>query len=292
MGGAMPGQQALRTDRRRERIPLENVKAKMLDTALQHVLASGIGITLEEFSLEDMIQQARVPRSSVYRLWPYKDLFVDDLLCHAAGPDGLFGAHEVFDQATIDIVHETIDQHRHRFGSLEGRRAVLCEVVRLGAGRNFQALASQRMRIRTVLMAAVGSSHNIHARGELATALERAGEQSRSNITRLIEHVMTSLGLRLRNPAWTVEHLQSAGSALLQGLAMRRDVAQAATEHTTSQPAAPTLDVTMTQPLPGPALDGHTTDWTLPALAYLALVDSFLEPDPDFQPPATAPTQQ
>jgi len=44
-------------------------------------------------------------------------------------------------------------------------------------------------------------------------------------------------------------------------------------------------------PVPGPGLDGKPAKWTLAAFAYLGVLDSFLELDPDFVPPGSAPGQ-
>ena len=38
-------------------------------------------------------------------------------------------------------------------------------------------------------------------------------------------------------------------------------------------------------PVPGPGLDGKQAPWTLAAFAYLGVIDSFIELDPDFVPP-------
>ena len=41
-------------------------------------------------------------------------------------------------------------------------------------------------------------------------------------------------------------------------------------------------------PVPGPGLNGEQAPWTLAAFAYLGVIDTFLELDPDFVPPGTA----
>jgi AcrR family transcriptional regulator len=259
----------------------------MLQTASDAVLDTGLGISTEALSLEDLIQIARVPRSSVYRLWPYKDDFIDDLLCFISGPDGLLGSRGVFDQETISVVRRTIAGNRHRLSTAGGRREVLCEVVRLGAGQNLRAQLSPRGRMWTALMAAVGSSKNLHARSRIAAAIETSVAQSRHAITELLEYVMETLGLRMRDSSWTVAQLQTAGAALLQGLTMRHHVAQAAAQNwPDSKPTDPAPPDQITgQPVPGPGLDGQPAEWTLGALAYLGIVDGFLEPDPDFRAP-------
>src|SRR5689334_2495490 len=88
--------------RRRQRIPAEEIRQRMFDAARRMVYESGVQISLEELSFEEVIQAAGVSRSSAYRIWPYKGDFVQELLCHLAGPQWLGTA--AFDQETIDLV--------------------------------------------------------------------------------------------------------------------------------------------------------------------------------------------
>jgi AcrR family transcriptional regulator len=52
----------------------------MLDAAGAMIGRTGLTVSLEHLSFEDVIHQAGVARSAVYRRWPYKDLFFSDLL--------------------------------------------------------------------------------------------------------------------------------------------------------------------------------------------------------------------
>lgn len=268
----------------------------MLQAGCELVLESGLDVSLEMLSLEELIQVARVPRSAVYRQWPYKDAFADELLCYVAGPRGHLRGTDAFDQETIDVIRKTIADNRHLIGAASGRRALLCEVVRLGAGQNFRAQLSLQMRMHTALMAAVGSSKNLQARSNIAAAMEETEARARNTMTDLIRYVMTALGLRMRDSTSTVEQLQVAGAALIQGLAMRHDVAEAAADQwrDTHEAGVRLPDQITDTPILRPGLDGQPTEWTLAAVAYLGVVDSFVEPDPDFDAaeainPATPP---
>jgi hypothetical protein len=115
------------------------------------------------------------------------------------------------------------------------------------------------------------------------------------------------LGLRLRDPGYTLDHVQLAAGLLVQSLALRNVQVQAArgkpgsvTQDGAAQdgagPDGPALVETsdtavvnalLNAPVPGPGLDGKPTEWTLAALAYLGVLDSFLEQDPDFVPPGS-----
>ena len=100
----------------------------MLTAARDLVLASGVTISLDEPQPGRRHPARRVPRSSVYRIWPYKGDFVDDLLCHMAGPDW-FGA-AAFDQDAIDLALKVAADHEQMLGTPGGRRAVALEAAR------------------------------------------------------------------------------------------------------------------------------------------------------------------
>ena len=70
---------------RAERVPAEEVRQRMLDAGRELAIEAGAALTIEHLRLEEVIQRARVPRSSVYRLWSYRDEYIDDLLCYLAG---------------------------------------------------------------------------------------------------------------------------------------------------------------------------------------------------------------
>jgi hypothetical protein len=49
---------------RRRRIPAAQVRAQMLAVAREMITGSGVTISMEELSLEEVIRRAEVPRSS------------------------------------------------------------------------------------------------------------------------------------------------------------------------------------------------------------------------------------
>lgn len=66
--------------RRRRRLSDAETAARMLRAGAESVERTGLTVSLEHLSLEDLIHTAGVARSAVYRRWPYKDLFFGDLL--------------------------------------------------------------------------------------------------------------------------------------------------------------------------------------------------------------------
>src|ERR1700678_3005615 len=171
---------------RPERVPAEEVRRRMLDAGRELAVEAGAALTIEHLRLEEVIQRARVPRSSVYRLWSYKDEFIDDLLCYLAGPGSWFTSTGVFDPRTFAIVEETVRDHTHLLGTPEGRWAVLREATRLGAFRNYQAFSeSQSWRLHMALVATLGSTRTGDARRQIATALEDSQTRSPDSLVAL-----------------------------------------------------------------------------------------------------------
>jgi AcrR family transcriptional regulator len=287
---------------RQDRVPADEIRQRMLDAGRELALSAGAALTIEHMRLEDVIQRARVPRSSAYRLWPYKEDYINDLLCYLAGSGSWFSDRPLMMPETAMTVQQLIDDNRALLATAQGRRALLCEVVRVTAERNYQALRdSPPWRLHMALAATLGSTSSgtdgargPTARQRVAAALEEAQSLSRELMVAVFEVLAAELGLRLRDPARTVEHLQLAGGLFVQGLALRDtqvraalaegDVA-AAFDPASGAHAASHVDALLNAPVPGPGLHGRPADWTLVSYGYLAIVDAFVELDPDFVPP-------
>jgi AcrR family transcriptional regulator len=296
------------------RVPAEEVRQRMLAAGRELALEAGAALTIEHLRLEEVIQRARVPRSSVYRLWPYREDYTDDLLCYLAGEGSWFSERPVFDPGTFTAVRQILAENTQLLATLDGRRALVCEIVRVTAAHNYDALtASTPWRLHMALVATLGSTRSGAARQRIAAALEAAQHRSRESMIAVLRHLTEALGLRLRDPAYTLDHVQLAGGLLVQSLALRNVQVQAA--------VAPLDDVTppagavsanggtaaragaggcsptalsepdavnglLNAPIPGPGLHGQRAQWTLAARAYLGVLDVFMELDPDFTPPA------
>jgi AcrR family transcriptional regulator len=271
---------------RPERVAADEVRQRMLDAGRELALESGAALTIEHLRMEEVIQRARVPRSSVYRLWPYKDDYIDDLLCFIAGPGSWFSERAAFDPETFVTVTRLLAAHEDLLATMAGRRALLREIVRVTVGRNYSALTEDAAwRLHSALAATLGSTRGTEARKKIAVALEETQSLTRDTLVGQFRYLVETLGLRLRDPARTVEHFQMASSMLVQSLAMRNAQVQAAVGDT--KEGAQVDDLLNTQ-LPGPGLDGEPAEWTLAAFAYLGVLDAFIELDPGFTPPADA----
>ena len=293
---------------RPERVAAEEVRQRMLDAGRELALEAGAALTIEHLRLEEVIQRARVPRSSVYRLWAYREQYTEDLLCYLAGPGSSFADRTLFDPETVNVIGRVLTENMHLLATLDGRRSLMCEVVRLSVARNYAALSeSLAWRLQMALMATLGSTRGGMARRRIAAALEASQRRSRESLVAVLAQISQVLGLRLRDPAYTLDHVQLAGGLLVQSMALRNVQVQAAmgtpdavldgaglngalAGSDSLNGAADTAMVNglMNSPVPGPGLHGEPTQWTLAAFAYLGVIDTFLELDPDFVPPGAA----
>jgi hypothetical protein len=281
----------------------------MLEAGRELALEAGAALTIEHLRLEEVIQRARVPRSSVYRMWPYREDYTDDLLCYLAGEGSWFSDRPVLDPETFTLVRKVLADNTGLFASMEGRRALVCEVVRLTAIRNYESLSgSAPWRLHMALVATLGSTRSDLARKRIAAALEDAQRRSRESMVAVLGFLAATLGLRLRDPAYTLDHVQLAGGLLVQSMALRNVQVQAAVASpdaaagtvsgtdaaadaaalpdATAPPAVAVVNSLLNAPIPGPGLHGEQADWTLASLAYLGVLDAFMELDPNFTPPA------
>lgn len=293
---------------RPERVPAEEVRQRMLAAGRELALEAGAALTIEHLRLEEVIQRARVPRSSVYRLWPYREDYTGDLLCYLAGEGSWFSDRTVFDPGTSALVRQVLTENAQLLATLDGRRALVCEIVRITAARNYDALtASTPWRLHMALAATLGSTRSGAARQRIAAALEDTQHRSRESMVAVLGSMAEVLGLRLRDPAYSLEHVQLAGGLLVQSLALRNVQVQAAVA-SQGDPAPPpgaaapagargdggraaasfepdVVNGLLNTLVPGPGLHGQEAKWTLAARAYLGVLDAFMELDPDFTPP-------
>jgi AcrR family transcriptional regulator len=276
---------------RPERVPAEEVRQRMLDTGREMANEAGAALTIEHLRLEEVIQRARVPRSSVYRMWAYREEYIDDLLVYLAGTGSWFSDRPVLDPKTLSDILRILEENGELLATLEGRRALLCEITRITVTRNYAGLTeSTPWRLHMALVATLGSTRTGEARNRIAAALENSQRQSREMMVTVLVQLVAVVGLRPRHPAYTLDHMALAGGLLVQSAALRNVQIQAAI----GAPEGPGLasasdtarvDDLLNVPVPGPGLHGQSAEWNLAAFSYLGVLDAFMELDPDFRAP-------
>jgi AcrR family transcriptional regulator len=254
--------------RRRRRLSDEEAERRMLQAAMAMVNKAGLTVGLDHLSLEDVIRDADVPRSTVYRRWPYKDLFISDLLKELAS--GSSPALAGPNPEAFAAMKRTILEHLDWLKTPELRRALAGEILRRGALSEFETFyRSPEWRTYFALHATFLSLPDGDLRHEIQAALTVCEQNLASRTAKAYEQVTSLVGLRLRpDLGATFEIVATLGSAVIRGL-----VAMAP-----SSPSITSQDL-RANPFGGP----EAADWSPPALAMASIVLTFIEPDPAFE---------
>jgi AcrR family transcriptional regulator len=235
----------------------------MLDTAVGMVNEAGLTVSLEHISLEEVIREAGVARSAVYRRWPYKDLFFSDLLreiARAVAPASVAG-RETGHAVLARIAAERLD----RVETPEGRRAMLLELIR--REQDFAVVhRSAEWRTYLALHATFLSLPDGNLRTDVQAALTASERGFTTRIAAAWQEWAELFGFRLRPALGTgFEALASLVSAHFRGTVLM-------------SPTSP--DIVEAHIDADPFGTGETARWPVRAVALAGIALTFLEPDP------------
>jgi AcrR family transcriptional regulator len=228
------------------------------------VRRTGLTVSLDHISLEEVIRVANVPRSSVYRRWPYKDLFINDLvkeLARAAVPTA------AQTDAIVGLIRRLASEHGDLFASSEGRRSLVVEVIRQAALADFEMLhRSSEWRTYLALQATVMSLAEGELREQIRAILVESQRDLIASVATAWETMAGLLGYRLRPELGaTFQTLASLLSAGVRGLTlMAISMPDLAEERVHGRPLGAS----------------EAADWSLPALEIASVAAAFLEEDP------------
>src|SRR5438067_6197297 len=123
--------------RRQQRLSDEETARRMLEAAVAAANTTGLTVSLDHISLEELIRDAGVSRSSAYRRWPYKDLFLSDLLKELARATSaaVLTEGEWIGGSNWRVAREHLDW----LETPELRHELLLELFRQGALLDFEA---------------------------------------------------------------------------------------------------------------------------------------------------------
>ena len=237
----------------------------MLRAAVAMVHRAGLTVSLDHISFEDVIRDADVSRSAVYRRWPYKDLFVGDLVKELAK-----NATPEIVQDELALIRRIVTEHQDRLGTPELRHALIVELFRQLALFDFETMyRSAGWRTYIALHATVTSLTEGTLRDQVRAALAESEQVQINRVAQAWRDMTALFGYRLRpGSGVTFETMATLLSATMRGLVLTAlsipDIG------TRRMPASP-FGAPVSQ------------EWSLPALGLGAVASAFLEPDPATQ---------
>jgi len=249
--------------RRGRRLSDTETKQRMLGAAVAMVNRSGLTVSLDHISFEDVIREADVSRSAVYRHWPHKDLFLSDLVkelaAHAA-PPGI-----VDDE--VELVRQIVTGHLDWLESPELRHGLVIELFRQAALLDFRVLyESPGWRTYIALHATFLSLADGELHDQVQAALAQSERDRMARVARAWEHMANLFGYRLRpGHGVTFETVATLLGATLRGLIVMAFALPDLAEHRGRA-----------KPFGAAGPD----EWSLPALGLASIASALLEPDP------------
>jgi AcrR family transcriptional regulator len=248
--------------RRGRRLSDQETEQRMLRAAVAMVSRTGLTVSLDHISFEDIIRDAGVSRSAVYRRWPYKDLFFSDLVQQLAR------------DATPTIVADELALMRQIAAARpdwletpELRHRLLLELFRQLSLLDFQTmLGSPGWRTYIALHATFMSLADGTLRDQVQAALARSEQAHNARIAQAWRHLTALFGYRLRpGSGITFEAMATLLSATMRGLVVM---------------ALSSPEVAGQRIEASPFGASARAEWSLPALGLGGIASAFLEPDP------------
>ncbi len=248
--------------RRGRRLPDQETERRMLQAAVAMVHRIGLTVSLEHISFEDVIRDADVSRSSVYRRWPYKDLFFSDLVKELAKD-----ATPAIVSDELELIKTIVARHLDWLGTPELRRGLLVELLRQLALFDFQALyGSAEWRTYIALHATFMSLADGGLRDQVQVTLAQSEQGRIARIAAAWKQLAELFGYRLRPElAATFETVATLIDATMRGLVIM---------------ALSMPDIAEQRSQASPFGAARMEEWSLPAVGLASIATACLEPDP------------
>jgi AcrR family transcriptional regulator len=259
----MSSRQELSTglSRRPRRLSDQQTASRMLGAAVADVARDGLTVSLDHISFEDVIREADVSRSSAYRRWPHKDLFLSDLLkelARSAAPP--MAAEEVA------LLRQIAAERTDWLEAPELRRRLMMDLIRQLALLDFETVyESPGWRTYLALHATFLSLADGRLRDEVQQILAATERDRMRRVAQSWERLAALFGYRLRPGADSFASLVTLLSAIMRGLViMALSMPEIAEQRTTTSPFG----------------QDRASEWSLAAIGFASLASAFLEPDP------------
>jgi|GEM_PF-443555 len=247
----------------RQRLDEAETVERMLAAGVRLAGESGLRISFDLLRLEDVIAEAGVSRSAVYKRWPRKEQYYGDLLLRLAGK--AHPALAAYDSGTQEVVFRIALENHEQFRTPTGRHQLLVEMCRLGALRNFNALRERKdWRIYMAIHAAMLTLPENDYRAALVDTLKQS---ERTFVARMVEFytiIITALGYRFRenDSALGMREFTLLGAAAVEGVLLT---------------SGATTELAERRFIIDPFGTGQAREWSYPAISFASVVVALFE---------------
>jgi hypothetical protein len=251
--------------RLRTRPGLDDIRTKVLQSSTKHVETVGLSLGIDAELLEKLSTDAGVSTGQFAQIWPSPGAFLTDLFCELANQAQIDRA----DTETLLSTWQYLSMRINDLHSVDGRRRVLIDVIRTAAEYNFEAVtASSKWRTYAALSTTIMSWPEGEARTRVLDALRASELSFVETMETFYRNVLPTIGYHLK-PAFNNDYqpFVVAAASVIEGLGIVRTTVPALVEAHFDLP-----------------VENGTEAWSVASLAFMGVVDAFIEPDPAFVP--------
>jgi AcrR family transcriptional regulator len=248
--------------RRHRRLSDQETRDRMLRAATAMINRTGLTVSLDHISFEEVIREADVSRSTAYRHWPYKDLFFSDLVKELART-----ASPTIVSDEIRLIKRVLGEHLDWLQTPQSRHSLILELIRQLAVLDFEAvIGSPGWRTYLALHATFSSLTDGQLRDQVRAALAQAEAAHTDRVAEAWRQLAALFGYRLRPElAASFDALATLLTATMRGLVIT---------------ALSTPDIATDVTVGSPFGAAGKQPWSLPAIGIASVATAFLEPDP------------
>lgn len=197
-------------------------EAQTRETALRVTVAAireqGLNLGLESLSMEDVIREAEVSRTTFYRLWPQKDQFIGDLIIELTK-----NAISPYNDRSTDTTAELKERLLPRINELlqpETRWRLITDILAQTAVPDFAYMFSRTEQWHTyfALVTIVTNLPHGPIRDTALHEINNSEANYRNRIVQNFEILIEHFGVRLREGTQTTTDVANLMIAMSRGL--------------------------------------------------------------------------